>query len=819
MEVILILIAIAIIGFVIYQSSPNTKFQKGEALFNSGKYKEAIIVFDAIFDKHSFAPAKYAECKLKEGLKLNSSNENDSLKLFSEVIDTKRRLKANANKKLFEAVEAKAYYAISEINYKNAIKVNNIENKANQIANNLKFVEDAVKTGIESDFTSLQMRHFTDLSEINFTLGNQSEKSTKIDEAISRYSTAKNYAAKSSNTKIIHNSVARTGICSLKKNQHSFFLDEIQDSIAKAPLSYQHEFYYRYAIQLIKEENNTLADKIISSNLNFESPLVAKLQKVIKNKKLVNAQKKIDEINSDLDELYQRSFSIPELRTLYDNLDKRIEEISSAIPSLNDKLYQIKPSIFNKLLLHYISEEKYSDAITLIQKFPSFWESPELLKNLGICCYGMTAQGNLNERNYRTIISSWLTSVFSDKVILKSLEDTVWDDEYTFTLVESIGSNYFQHSDLPANVNYDEVSDTNISIGSTQRELLNQFEVLLSSMISDSSIAKNISDFYEQEKEAIEKIVSVIETDILLATPFFAKTNKIDDCILTELNNDYEQYTDERSLDAGIPYLNDKSIKGAVNDYALAEIAISALIASIFDEDLQKLKSVSSSYNRSLVQKFKTINDSVENSIYNAFSTKIEEDDENEVLFNLMEECIHFSAHNEKLKYQYSNYLINYSVSKVNSDEIDNYKALILMRKAYLYARNNERICKNFITLIRYNLLDILNDKTKYASEIYQLLDEVYSNRSKVLISFSDELVQSRDEILSNLQAKGVNINLLIDETPTQFLFSTNNFNLTTEGHKIKKVLSYMKKFVEINTSNTVRDDIFKKFRQNYDNQ
>jgi hypothetical protein len=797
MEVILIFIALAIIGFVIYQSSPKIKFQKGEALFNSGKYKEAINIFDSIFDKHPNAPAKLAECKLKEGLNINSSSESDALKLFNEVIDFKKRLKANANKKLLEPVEAKAYFAIAGINYNNSIKVSNLENRVKQISGNLNFIENATKLGIESDFAKLQIRHFTDLAEINFTLGSQSEKSTKIDEAINRYSTAKNYAAKSSNLKIIHNSVTRTGICTLKKNQHNFFLDEIQDNISKAPLAYQHEFYYRYAIRLIKEENNTLADKIISSNLNFASPPVEKLQKVIKNRKLVNAQKKIDEINSDLDELYQKSFSVPEVKNLYDNLDKRIEEISSAIPSMNEKLCQLKPSLFNRLLIHYISEEQYSDAIILIQKFPFFWESPELLKNLGICCYGLTAQGNLTERNYRSIISCWLTSVFSDKVILKSLEDTVWDDEYTFTLIESIGSNYSQHTHLPDNVNYEDVCDTNISIGATQKELLTQYEVLLSSKVSDSSLAKNIADFYDEEKEAIEKIVSVIESDILFTTPCFAKTYNINESIVKELNDDFRQYTDERSLDAGLSYLNGNNTKGAVDSYASAKAIMKTLISSIYNEDLDEVKALTSSYNKSLVQKFNTIGDSVEDSIYNAFSAKIEEDDENEDLFDLMEDCINFSVRNEKLKYQYSNYLINYSVAKVNSDEIDNFKALTLMRKAYLYARDNERICKNFITLIRYNLLDIINDRTSKISQIYKLLDEVYSERSEMFNNFSYELVISRNEILNSLEEKGVNISSLINEDSSFIVQDYINHNLTTEGRKLKIALSYMKKIAD----------------------
>ena len=46
--------------------------------------------------------------------------------------------------------------------------------------------------------------------------------------------------------------------------------------------------------------------------------------------------------------------------------------------------------------------------------------------------------------------------------------------------------------------------------------------------------------------------------------------------------------------------------------------------------------------------------------------------DENEKLIPVMEECIEFSSQNEKLKHQYSNYVANYCISKVNDEKIDN---------------------------------------------------------------------------------------------------------------------------------------------------
>ena len=74
MELVIILIILGIIGYLIYQSLPNTKFEKAHAHFNAQNYVEAISVLNKIFDKHNEAPAKFAECKLilGQGLKANS---------------------------------------------------------------------------------------------------------------------------------------------------------------------------------------------------------------------------------------------------------------------------------------------------------------------------------------------------------------------------------------------------------------------------------------------------------------------------------------------------------------------------------------------------------------------------------------------------------------------------------------------------------------------------------------------------------------------------------------------------------------------------
>ena len=795
MEIVIILIVVGIVGYVIYQTLPNPKFQKATSLFDLGKLDEATKILNDIFEKHPDAPAKLAECKLKEGLNAKPKSDNEAIKYFNEAIEIKKRLPANASKTKYELIEAKACFEIAVIQFSNSISVTNSESKVKNLKDNLRFIDMATKSGIEKDFAALRKKHLSELAEINFSFGIQSEKSNKLVEAIKHYSTAKDFAAQSSNAKILYSASTRTGISKLKNREH--VEANIFDDVNKSSIEYKRDFFFRYAKKLLQDKEYLETEKIISTHLNFSSTAIDKLKELLKTKKIKDAIKKVNEINYNLDQLYENSFPVDDVKNLYENLDKRIDEIKSVIPTLTDKLKQLKPSLFNRLLTHYISEEQYGNAIVLIQKFPSFWESPELLKNLGICCYGYTAQGNISQKNYQTIISNWLTAVYCDKVVLKSLEETNWDDEYTFTLTDAIGSNYHQHNSLPDNVNYDDITDSNISIGATQRELLQQFETLMHQKISDNLLAKTVTDFYEGEKEAVQKVVSVINTEILFAAPFFAKTHGINNEIIEELDNDYEEYSNEEALQAGVAYIKNKS-ESSVGKYSAAKELVAKLLSAIHNENLDDVKAVVADKQKSLIEEFETIIESVEDSIYNAYALKIEEDDENEDLIPLMNECIRLTTQNEKLKYQYSSYVADLCISKVNADEINNLKALSLMKNAYLYSKDNTRICKNIVTLIRYNLLDITNDRTKKISEIYQVLDSIKKNRSITFKRNSTELAKARTDILRELQKSGVDISQLT---------STFSISLTAHGEKLKKVLNYMSALSE-GSQNESSDDL-----------
>ena len=361
-------------------------------------------------------------------------------------------------------------------------------------------------------------------------------------------------------------------------------------------------------------------------------------------------------------------------------------------------------------------------------------------------------------------------------MILKSLEATTWDDSYTFTLTDSIGSNYTHHSELPSNANYDEETDTNISIGETQRELLQQFESLLHKTISDQSLAKIVNDFYIAEKEAIQNIVSIINKDILFAAPHFAKTYSINVEIVKELDDDFVEYSNEQSLEFGIPYLKNNA-DTYVREYSTAKELVSKMVSAIKDENQNELKAILTDRKVSLIEKYETINESAEDLVFAAFSFKIEENEGNENLIPLMEECIRYLKQNQKIKTQFSSFVHDFCDSKWKSKSP--IKLLELMIKSITHNPNNYRAAKSITLLINNNLMDIANDNTTSSSQIYSLIEDVKKIKSDILKDALKELLVLRKKVLTSMGAEASKTILL-------------GYNLNANGLKIKKVLDTM---------------------------
>jgi hypothetical protein len=775
MEVVILLLVLIILGYLIYQLFPSTEYKKALYLIDKNNFFEAIKILSKIYNKHPMAPAKLAECKLQLGIEIKSKNENEAISIFNEIINLNNSLPSKANVSEYSLIVSKALYYIIEINFFNIRNLINDDLKIQKLKENLKLIENSKNIGFEKEFVNLKHEHFSDLSLMYLNFGITLEKAANFSYAIKNYTFAIGFAKKSNNLDIFNNSYARIGISKLKNNED--FGSEILSFINKSKENFKRDFYFRYSKRLLSEKKYVIAEEIINTHLNFNSIHVENLKKILNVKKTKDAIKKVKEINFKLEQLYENSFPIEDVKSLYNSSDITIDNVKLFLPSLSIKIEQIKPSLFNRLLSHFIFDEQYEDAINLIIKFPKFWESPELLKNLGMCCFGLTSLGLLTEDNFRSIISCWLTSIFSDNVFLNSIKETSWDDEYSFTFSDSIGSGCFNDI-LPSNVNHDEPSNVNISIGAAQVELLNQFESLLNIKYSDNNFNKKIIDFYEFEKKSIENVATLAVDNIFIASPYFTISFDLTHKVIDALDLDFAEFSVERTLKSGLPYcININS--GFVYNYKQATVLVDSIINAIISENITKLITLFTNENKILINKFDTISNSFQDNIFNTILLRINLNNENEKLIPIMNECINFSQKNDKLKFQYSNFVADLCIEKVNKDIMNNYIALGLMYKAYVFSKDSSRICKNLITLIKYNLLDYLNDDYENSISMFKLITEIQNNRSDKFHECNEELKTELKNIEDVLKSHGLSIHEFIRRS---------NSSLNHNFIKLKKI-------------------------------
>jgi len=771
-----------IIGIIVFawllaflNNNEDTKFEHAIGLIEKKRLDEAQEVLFNLASKHPLAVTKYAECFLKQAQELqNIGKISDAIEKYNKVLDSKKLLTSLSDKTSFNIIAETAFYEISKLRF-DSISVNeNSQERIKDLKNNLDFIQNS-EFNKSNQIPKLVEKHNEIIRKLYFELGKKEEKNGNFNQAKNDYSNALTYCI-NKNDRQYFNIIGRIELCKIKLNE-SIALKNIKQ-VDKADTSIRNDFYFRYSCFLIKGGKFEDAEKTICSKLDTKNTDVKKLGELIRNEKIKSITNEITSINNQIKKIYNNTASIDLLVSLYDLVTVKGNELNKFVPGILNDLEKLKPSLLNRMLYHYNENNEYGEVINVIINFPEFYNSPLLMKNLGNASFNFLNKNGITTKNYKDIISYFLTSAYSDKVMLSSLEGTTWDDEYTFSLIEAIGSNYILHSEIPENVNYDEISESNISIGEAQKYLLSEFENILNKKVTEYNFQNEVFKFYREEKQAIENVIRIIPNDIVFATPYFAKRFNISNQIIDELEHDFLEGQDEESLKAGIPYLNDnRDLR--INDYFEAKKTIDSLIDSINQVDISKFTNSITARRKKLIYKFDTLLESMESRVYDSLNIIAKKKRTDKTVLDLMKKSLNILPNNDKLKHLYSSYASNLCVTLINSDKMTIYKGLQIMSSAYKISPNDLRVCRNIIALIRMNIFDILNDHNTHVSSVYSILDEIKTNRSVTFKNNADELLEARNEILDSLPSAAREA-------------ITTGAALNSNGRKLKKALDYL---------------------------
>ncbi|MBZ0201440.1 MAG: site-2 protease family protein [Ignavibacteria bacterium] len=521
-----------------------------------------------------------------------------------------------------------------------------------------------------------------------------------------------------------------------------------------------YDLMYRYVYLLIDNYYLNEAGNYIHNYLDdtkIEVNILIKYLIAFKRNKLIEVISDINKYISNIANL--NTDDIRQLQSVILSNEQVLNENDKIAAQINDT----KDYIFNKLLVKSISEGKFEECLEEITKVEDFIEDPLLLKNAGICCIRMAMNGELNENNYEAIISLWLTSIYSDKVILKVLEIATWDDDYSFTFNDSIGSNYKFRLKLE-NVNYEPVNEYNISIGSVQKSLLSQFENYLNK-ITPNSLHDKIETFYQLEKAALTKLVEIMSHNIALTTPTLAKKYKIVNKILDYLEIIYKEKQYESILELGSKYIEleitkDSGVVLKVNS------DFEKYASSLWYEDLLighikslKINNIKKETYQSVICRFNSIKNDFEEKAINELNQHIRNNEDQELILDLLEKIIEIVPSSNDLRYLYSENANIYIVEDLNNNNITNLDALFCLFKAVFICPEHQSSAKNFSYIVKSNITD-----DHFRDMVKTLMPKLKSIACKNLYNtFYNEYAPLVSELRNKIDRPRIDITKLMD--------------------------------------------------------
>jgi len=532
--------------------------------------------------------------------------------------------------------------------------------------------------------------------------------------------------------------------------------------------NYFHDLMFRYAIFLMNSDRYNEAADVIYKYLDSSSDHVKDLLRYFsffKNERIFQIVNLVNEYI-----LANYEISSESLSNLYNEVTSN-EEILQEYEPLSARIHDIKQHIANRLVVKYIQDEKFEECLELIISLEDFSDDPILLKNAAICCCRLAMDNKINVNNYKTIIPIWLTAIHSDNVILKSLELSSWDDEYTFTLLESIGSNYKFEQELQ-NINYDEPGEHNISIGKAQKQLMQLFEVAV------ERTSKKIRDFYYSEKKVIAQLVMVIPYNTLLPTPAFSKRFKLSNKILEYIDKLHDQSQDENLLKTGAKYVDIQIENKNGNPYVKltsnykSELYASSLwyknqaLVAIFSKNVERLAALAF---KEPINRYESVMKDFEEAAINELNSQLKQNDERNRVFDIMDKVLEIVPKSENIRYLYASNLNNYCIEMVNNNKLSELNALIRLYKAICVYPDFEMSSKNFCALIRNNLA-----RPEFHSVISSLCFEFSKiGNVKIYNVFKRELIPYRQQL--------------------EYLFSQTNIDVA----KLRNAISLIDRLIE----------------------
>lgn len=555
-------------------------------------------------------------------------------------------------------------------------------------------------------------------------------------------------------------SALRFILCKLKANDANDILAH-QDSIigllrnaAEAFKTEKDDIAYRFALTLLKSGYDKEASSVLAEFLPNEEHL----KRACEQGAMIKAQAKLEEFNNKLDAVRNKTLSSNDAVSFVNHIKEYSEVIEPILSIPVAKLRNYRNKLKNYAIFKLFDEERFAVAFEkMLKEHPDYLDDLTALRNIALVCLNMAESKQISDENYKEVISVWLTAIYQERLFIKSLDYTSWDDQYNFSLDEAYGHfNEDTIDDLPENVNfeyYDPDDTSTVYIKDVQRALLDRFEAAISEN-------QQYHEFHSEQQDAMDAFIALnLDEKCRLVAPYLARRNgevfeDITEALEQERENEYDNWEDV--LAVGAIYQLDEPI---YSDYNNAKEYYQACVDALDSKVVTRAKQAFTKTKVSQIKEFEKL----ESALVSKAKSKV-----TALNANTMEEfkgdfnyfmVVCDAIKDNTLSFVFSKYVMHFVVGEVNAKRLSLAKAADYILSVYLLDPSNSKVQDNLSTL--FEMLVREDDSSEKTQAVSGILNKVSSVDSSLHRKFLREKEDAElDEVLNDIVAK-VNSNTM----------------------------------------------------------
>ena len=566
----------------------------------------------------------------------------------------------------------------------------------------LSTLKKAILTYAPVSFVSEKEEELTKLIvKLKWDLANEYEQDLSFDDAITLY----DEVAADKIQSYVNRAELRSLICHVKANK----VDAATEGRTYEALqlrSYQalrEDLAFRFACYLLEHTRPSDAEKLLREFLPDEKTLLD----ICENIYVKEAEVRLAEFNQLVKKLNDGKMTVAEAVAFKASLRDYKKQIAGKLTDLSKEFAKFVPIIEAYILSKMFEEEAYKDILDkLMQENPNYIEDDTDFRNIAIASLGLVESDIKDEAILKRAIATCMTAIYSDRLFVKSLNYTSWDDKYEFTLDGSLGqTNYDSYDELPENVNFNSpVDNANIAIKDVQNSLLTRLEA------SVRKYHPGLETFCNNEKDALDKIIELrLDKSYILASPQLCRTltsirMSIENAFEYELGQDYGNREDVIALGCTYGFSGPE-----YNEYSKGYNALLFCKSALSPKPSVSVASAFTTDKVSQIKKFKRLASELKSAVGTAMNTDIK-DKMNYKNFLNKYEVICKMVGDTTLSLTCSNYVNGEVVHLLNEDMMELREGVGYMVRIYNIAPSNFQAKKNLEGILR-NLVALVEEK------------------------------------------------------------------------------------------------------------